>query len=297
VPEGPRLDFQAGKRAAAIAVATEVPMTWLRNSLSVLGVATLCGLVTAGCEDNTSMLFIKGVLATEVTNCVAKPESAAVIRTGGRLDVSLANGYVAALLVGSQLTQRGSREQLRTETARLTLEGAEVTLNDGRGNLLDIGTNPFTTLGTGFVDPAGGTQPGFGAIFVDVIPAAVKDALLASLGGEGVVQAKIRVFGTTLGGQSIESGDYTYSIEVCNGCLINYPVTADSSGGVGDYECGGTAAASTETLCGLGQDLMAPCTLCAGASEACLHPCSNCSLRDELVAAGRCTDSMDPGCP
>jgi hypothetical protein len=70
--------------------------------------------------DNASMLFIKGVLAIEATNCAAKPEAAATLRAGGRLDVSLANGYVAALLVGSQLTQRGSREQLRTETARLT---------------------------------------------------------------------------------------------------------------------------------------------------------------------------------
>jgi hypothetical protein len=275
-------------------------MTWLRNSLSVLSVATLCGLVTAGCEDNASMLFIKGVLAIEATNCVAKPESAATLRSGGRLDVALAkgSGYRAALLVGSQLTQRGSREQLRTETARLTLEGAEVTLNDATGNLLNIGANnPFTTLGTGFVDPAGGTQPGFGAIFVDVIPAGVLDGVASSLGGQGVVQAKIRVFGTTLGGQEIESGDYTYSIDVCNGCLISYPVNADSSQGLGDYECGGTVAASTETLCGLGQDQATPCTLCAGAYDVCLHPCSNCSVLSNPANVGKCMNPVKPaGC-
>jgi hypothetical protein len=240
------------------------------------------------------MLFIKGVLAIETTNCVAKPESAGTLRAGGRLDISLANGYVAALLVGSQLTQRGSREQLRTETARLVLEGAEVTLNDAAGNPLNIGTNnPFTTLGTGFVDPAGGTQPGFGAIFVDVIPAGVMGGVKTALPSGGVVQAKIRVFGTTLGNQSIESGEYTYSIEVCNGCLVQYPATADVSGGMGDFTCGGTAAANTADVpCNLGQDQATPCTLCAGAYDVCLHPCNNCAVRantanDAICAAGK----------
>lgn len=273
-------------------------MTWLRSSLSVLGVTAWCGLVATGCEDNASMLFIKGVLAIETTNCVAKPESAGTLRAGGRLDTSLARGYVAALLVGSQLTQRGSREQLRTETARLVLEGAEVTLNNAAGTPLDIGTNnPFTTLGTGFVDPAGGTTPGFGAIFVDVIPAGVMTSVSNALpGGQGVVQAKIRVFGTTLGNQSIESGDYTYSIEVCNGCLIQYPATADVSGGSGDFTCGGTTANNTDGPCNLGQDEVTPCTLCAGAAEVCLHPCNNCSVRANPANDANCQAAKPAAC-
>jgi hypothetical protein len=267
-------------------------MTWLRNSLSVLGVAALCGVVAPGCEDNASMLFIKGVLAIETTNCVAKPESAGTLKAGGRLDTSLANGYVAALLVGSQLTQRGSREQLRTETARLMLEGAEVTLSDASGAPLDIGTNPFTTLGNGFVDPAGGVQPGFGTIFVELIPASVMQAVSGALpGGRGVVRAKMRVFGTTLGGQPVESGDYTYSIEVCNGCLIEYPTTSDTSNG-GDYVCGGPPKSTAVEVCAIGQDQVTPCALCAGAYEICLHPCANCSVRANLTCS-----APEPACP
>lgn len=230
------------------------------------------------------MLFIKGVLAIETTNCVAKPESAGILRAVGRLDTSLANGYVAALLVGSQLTQRGSREQLRTETARLMLEGAEVTLTDGYGTPLDIGTNPFTTLGNGFVDPAGGTQPGFGTIFVELIPATVMSAVSEALpGGSGVVRAKVRVFGTTLGGQPLESGDYVYSIEICNGCLIDYPTGSDLSKGLGDFECGGPPSSNAAEVCAIGQDLSVPCTLCAGAYDICKHPCANCSVRANLT--------------
>ncbi|HWA77559.1 MAG TPA: hypothetical protein VG937_34720 [Polyangiaceae bacterium] len=273
-------------------------MTWLRNSLSVLSIAALTSLAASGCEENESMLFIKGVLAIETTNCVAKPESGGTLKAFGRVDTSLANGYVAALLVGSQLTQRGSREQLRTETARLTLEGAEITLNDAAGNPLPIGTNPFTSSGTGFVDPAGGTQPGFGAIFVEVIPAGIMPDVATALGGGGVVQAKIRVFGTTLGGQAIESGDYTFSVEVCNGCLISYPTSADSSQPGQDFECGmATSTSSTDTICAIGQDQVTPCTLCSGASDVCLHPCSNCAVRANPANSARCMNSPMPECP
>lgn len=272
-------------------------MTWLRNSLSVLGVAAWCGLVAPGCEDNASMLFIKGVLAIETTNCVAKPESGGTLKAGGRLDTSLANGYVAALLVGSQLTQRGSREQLRTETARLMLEGAEVTLTDATGALLDIGTNPFTTLGNGFVDPAGGTQPGFGTIFVELIPASLMQAVSEQLPrGSGVVRATMRVFGTTLGGQPVESGDYTYSIEVCNGCLIQYPTTSDQSNGMGDFECSGPPPSTSIQVCAIGQDQPVPCALCAGAYDVCLHPCANCSVRSNPANDMKCAAPM-PVCP
>lgn len=275
-------------------------MTWLRNSLPVLGVAALCSLAAPGCEDNASMLFIKGVLAIETTNCVAKPESSGTLRAFGRVDTSFPGGYVAALLVGSQLTQRGSREQLRTETARLTLEGAEVTLNDTAGNPLDIGTNnPFTTLGTGFVDPAGGTQPGFGAIFVDVIPGGIVDDVARALNGRGVVQAKIRVFGTTLGGEDIESGEYTFSIEVCNGCLISYPAAADSSLAGEDYECGAIVASSTsDTVCALGQDEVTSCSLCSGSSDVCMHPCLNCAVRANPANEAKCPNTPKPmTCP
>jgi hypothetical protein len=274
-------------------------MHWLRNSLSVLGVAGACALVAPGCQDNESMLFIVGVLAVETTNCLAKPERGATLRAGGALDTSLASGYRAALLVGSQLTQRGSREQLRTETARLSLEGAEVTLNDAAGAPLDIGTaNPFSTLGTGFVDPAGGTDPGFGVIFVDVIPGAISDKVAQSLPkGDGIIVAKIRAFGTTLGGQEVESGDYTFPLRICNGCLVSYPNSANSAAVGDEYLCQATAATAAATpVCFLGQDVPVPCTMCSGALEVCLHPCSNCSIRKDMSNDTKCMGAAPAEC-
>ncbi|MGC4090750.1 MAG: hypothetical protein QM756_23335 [Polyangiaceae bacterium] len=188
-------------------------MTWLRKTTCALGFTTICGLTASSCADNESMLFIEGVLAIEATDCVAKPESGALLRAAGRLNLSLSSSYRAAMLVGSQLTQRGSREQLRTETARLVLKGADITLQDAYARDLNLGANPnpFSTLGSGFVNPAGGTDPGFGTIIVDIIPAALAPSVAANLQG-GLVLAKIKVFGETLGGQKVESGEFLYPI-------------------------------------------------------------------------------------
>jgi hypothetical protein len=244
------------------------------------------------------MLFIMGVLAVETSSCVAKPERGATMRAAGTLDTAIAgtSGYRAALMVGSQLTTRGSREQLRTETARLVLEGAEVTLTDSSDALLPLPINPFSTVGTGFVDPAAGTEPGLGAIFVDVIPASISQAVSAALPqGDGIVIAKIRVFGTTLGNQAVESGDFVYPIHVCNGCLVAYPVGTLQPGMGGLPECTLVPATTTAvTACFLGQDMPVPCTVCAGSNEVCLRPCENCSIRANPDNAGLCMGTSPP---
>ncbi|HET9933888.1 MAG TPA: hypothetical protein VFQ35_24455 [Polyangiaceae bacterium] len=269
-------------------------MTWLRKFTGALGLVTLGALCVPGCADNNSMLFIEGVLAVEASDCIAKAESGALIREGGTLDLSLRSGYRAALLVGSQLTQRGSREQLRTETARLVLKGADITLQDAYGRNLDLGgnPNPFSTIGTGFVNPAAGTEPGLGVIFVDVIPSVLSDAVSGALNGSGLVLAKIKAFGETLGNQKVESGEFLYPIQICRGCLISYPATS-MTGAVGALTCAApTQGSSTETLCSLGQDQFVPCTQCLGI-PACSDPCQNCTYR---AGSPQCTGAAPDEC-
>jgi hypothetical protein len=273
-------------------------MSWLRKSTCALSVSALCGLAAPGCADNDSMLFVEGVLAIEATDCVARPESGALMRAAGTLDLSLRGGYRAALLVGSQLTQRGSREQLRTETARLVLKGADITLQDAYAQNLDLGgnPNPFSTIGSGFVNPAGGTDPGLGAIFVDVIPAALAASVEGGVQGSGLVLAKIKVFGETLGGQKVESGEYLYPIQICRGCLVNYPASTNT-GTVGSFSCVAPAQATESSVCQPGQDQVVPCTECAGFNAVCSDPCKNCSVRANPANAGLCASVPAPaGC-
>jgi hypothetical protein len=262
----------------------------IRTVLRALALSTLVGggaLATQGCEDNESSLFIVGVLAIEKSDCILTPEGTSILRTGGVLDLALRSNYTAGLLVGSQLTQRGSRDQLRTETARLTLRGAEVRLETSTGGVIA----EYTTVGTGFVHPAAGAEPHYGTMSVDLIPAGAPI-------GEGLLVANMRIFGDTLGGDEIESNEYSFPIRVCYGCLVSYPAeAADMTQGPGVYLCavrGEDTPVAEEQICRLGQDVGVPCSDCAAQSAVCLDPCQNCSARSTGLD---CSGSPVPNCP
>jgi hypothetical protein len=258
--------------------------------LRALALSTLVGggaLAALGCEENESSLFIVGVLAIERSDCILTPEGTSILRTDGVLDLALRSSYTAGLLVGSQLTQRGSRDQLRTETARLSLRGAEVRLASSSGGVIA----EYTTIGTGLVHPAGGAEPGYGVMSVDLIPAGAPI-------GPGLLVANIRVFGDTLGGDEIESNEFSFPIYVCNGCLVSYPAeAADMTQGPGVYLCavrGEDTPVNEDQICNLGQDVGVPCSECAAHSAVCLDPCQNCSARSTGLD---CSGSPVPTCP
>ncbi len=144
------------------------------------------------CADNNSSLFVVGVMSIDASSCLAKPDNTAVALAEGVMDVAFTSSYSAWVLVGNQLTERGSREQLRTETSRIALRGAEVTLTTLDGYTL----GNYSTVGSGFVDASAGDVPAYAAMAVNVIPSALgtTDAVLNA----GIVLAKIRVFGDTL---------------------------------------------------------------------------------------------------
>jgi hypothetical protein len=222
-----------------------------------------------GCVDNESSLFIEGVLSLSASDCLAQPDSDAEFTPQGVLDVYFSEGYVAAVQVGNQLTQQGNREKTRTETSRLRLEGAIGTVFDVNG-----GEHPFEAIATGFAHPASGTEPGLAAIFVNLVNSEMI-AALRDTEGYGMIVVRFRVYGTTLGGKEIESGDFDYPIYVCNGCLVDYPPEADDTAVTG-YQCGASAdAGSEDTICYYGQDQRFSCTACASVDDACRNPDDN----------------------
>jgi hypothetical protein len=223
------------------------------------------GLGAFGCADNESSLFIEGVLNISSSDCVARPDAEAEFISRGVLDTAFAEGYVAAVQVGNQVTQQGNREKLRTETSRIHLEGVTGSVFDVQG-----GEHEFEAIGTGFVHPAAGTEPGLAAMFVNLVNADNIDEIAAA--GDGQMVVRFRVFGRTLGGKEIESGDFDYPIEICEGCLIDYPIAANT-GTATDYECGADAPESQEVnVCHYGQDQRFPCTACSTVLDVCFDP-------------------------
>jgi hypothetical protein len=235
--------------------------------MAVLGVlAGAGGLLTGGCADNDSILFIQGVFFLEAPGCEIRPEQGALLLAGGGiLDVELSptRRYVAPLLIGNQITRRGSRDQLRTETSRIALKGAEVHVLSG-GGATEL--TAFTTLADGFVDPGSGEDAGYGQIVVTLIPAG-RDGITMPAPGEFIdTLVAVRVFGETLGGEEVESNEFRFPVTLCAGCLIFG--TTDTNGA-----CLAPADDPPEFAgCVLGQDFGIHCSQCAGNVPACEFP-------------------------
>jgi hypothetical protein len=242
----------------------------LRITRTALSTTLALAFSASGCADNESSLFIEGVLSLPSSDCVARPDPEAMFLSQGVLDYGFADGYVAAVQIGNQLTQQGNRDKLRTETSRIHLTGAKGTVYDVSG----AGTD-FEAIATGFVHPAAGTEPGLSAMFVNLVSS---DGLAAIQGGgEGTIVIRFRVYGTTLGGKDIESGDYDFPIFVCEGCLVDYPIEAlDPDAPDGVYYCGQTAESQVEEkVCYYGQDQRFPCTACTAVVDFCRDPLLN----------------------
>jgi hypothetical protein len=233
-------------------------------------------MVLPSCATNDSMIYIIGVALRQEGACAVKADLGATILAKGTLDRLFASEYVAALMVGNQIMQRGSRERVRTETSQVALKGAEVKLENTQGAEL---VPAFSAIGTGFVNASDGTDAAPAVMFASLIPSSVAGSLPA-----GTVVSKVRVFGTTLGGEDVESSELLFPIEVCDGCLVSYPASArDPAADSANYQCKLTAtdttaatSADTTTLpCELGIDFPVPCTACSGLFPACVSPANN----------------------
>jgi hypothetical protein len=237
-----------------------------------------------GCATNDSMMYIVGVALRRSGACSVKPELSGTLLSKGVMDRTFATEYVAGLIVGSQLTQRGSRERVRTETSKVALKGAEVKLENAQGAEL---VPSFSSIGTGFVDASDGEDAAPAAMFATLIPASVAPSL-----PRGTVVVKVRVFGTTLGGEDVESAELLFPIEVCDGCLVSFPASARDPALSGtDYQCKQASdtntvpTSDTDSPCSLGIDFPVACTACSSLYAACQSPTTNCAYTPDACTA------------
>lgn len=219
------------------------------RTLLSMALGALLGLPCLfGCADNRSTLFIAGVLAkTEDCTVTFDPGQARIGR--GLMDRQFAGSYTPPLLVGNQMVPQGNNNQLRTETSRITLEGAEVRLTEVESG---AEVRAFTTPISGVVNPTPATAPGFYGAHVMLIPPAGAGGAVA----DGEYVAQVRVYGVTLGGQDVESGEFRFPIEVCTGCSIFF--SSDSIAAGACVPGSGTPVGS----CRPGEDGPTDCTVC-----------------------------------
>jgi hypothetical protein len=237
------------------------------------GVSLLCGgvAVMSACKHNDSTLFVQSVLAAQPVSAGAQcsftsdPTQAHI--SSGALDIGFRTEYDPTYLIGNQSVPEVNSQQLQTETDIITVQGAIVRITDAAGNQL----NTFTRLAAATVYPSSGSVPGYSPITVTTIDSTTimnNANLLANTanGGHTRLVTYVKFFGQTLGGNSIESEEFEFPVDVCLGCLVQF-TGADDDPNFAQPNCeraaGNTATSSSlPSPCVQGQDFGVDCSLC-----------------------------------
>jgi len=235
--------------------------------LALLAAVATGGTVVSACVHDDSTIFVDEVLAPQLvtagTTCAWTADPTQPHLTSGVLDVALTGEYVAEFLVGNQVVPAGNPNQPQTETSFVEIQGAVVTINDSQGNQLTSYTQPASIA----IPPSSGTTPGYSPISLRIIDQATVQKLAVSYGSVAPVVTFARFYGQTLGGESVESNNFEFPVEVCNGCLISFSA-ADISPRFEAPNCVGnsTGASTTATAspCVPGQDFAIDCSACQG---------------------------------
>ena len=232
----------------------------LGHCLAAGGVLAAAIGVTSACTHDDSSFYITNVLfPTPVTvgqSCTfsADPNQAHILGPG-TMDVGLGRfEYAPVFLVANQLTPEQNQQQLQTETSIINVQGAVVRITDAAGNQL----NTFTTQTSTTVLPASGSIPGYASVSTTIVDANTSRSLNVKLGEQVSLVTYTKFFGHTLGGNYIESNEYSFPVDVCNGCLVLFSSTdINTSPGYAVPNClqnGTGTSASLPVPCFVGQD-------------------------------------------
>lgn len=183
----------------------------MKTRFTSLVFAMVLMVLTTGCSDTYSTLFIRQVQQPDPDDdCNVSNDSSAAVKLSGTLDRAVEDGYMAHVLVGNQMIPRANNNLLRPETGRIQLYEMEIEVFDFTGASVAFFAAPIS----GFADIATSTLPGYGLVQTSILPPAVAAAIDTSAGAASVV-ARMRVFGTTLGGLEVDSAPWDFPMTIC----------------------------------------------------------------------------------
>jgi len=235
---------------------------------------------TTACVHDDSTIFVFDVLAPqEVSNgqlCVYTTDTTQPYISSGVADIDFIDGYTPEYLVGNQMVPQGNPSTPQDETSYVQIQGAVVRITDSSGNQLTT----FTRLTSGTIPPLNGTTPSFepiGVLTIDHDTLFSQEVLSVVAPTpptpRGIVRlvTYVRFFGTTTGGDSVESGEFEFPVDVCKGCLISFapqdidPAYEAPNCALADMVSNGTSSTTVSALpipCTPGQDIPIDCSQC-----------------------------------
>jgi hypothetical protein len=235
------------------------------RALSTAATAAIGGSIIPACAHNDASLFIRHVMAPPASTngaCTYQSDPAQPFLSAGLVDAALTTSYSPTVLVGNQMIPSGQADQVRAETARVTVQGAFVKIVDPSNGAV-VMDNTVLTATT--IDPGTGTQPNWAPVGVTMMnQQALAHFDPGTVGAPSkVAVAYIKVYGQTLGGQSVETNEFQFPIYVCHGCLVVFPAGAEVNNAcAGSVSSTTTSSSNVAVPCALGQDQPAECTLC-----------------------------------
>jgi hypothetical protein len=237
------------------------------------------GIAVSACTHDDSTIFIRNALAPQlVTNgqaCLFTTDPTQPYISTGTLDIDFSYGYGATFLVGNQLVPQGDPSSPKTETSYVNIQGATVRTTDAAGKALP-GTPTFTRLTSATIAPSAGTTVSYEPISITLIGGTtIQDLIMAGQlpdvppAGQPLRATRgirlityVRFFGTTLGGQYVESNEFEYPVDICRGCLIQF-APQDIKPGCSVPNCFGMGmGGSLPVPCRRGHDLPIDCSQC-----------------------------------
>lgn len=204
--------------------------------LPVLAVSLLA-LVGRGCADYTPEIWISAnrVLPASCNVSVAMATSGAQ-RARGVLDVYLTQRYLMFPSFQSTLQSSGSvgfqgggtgggLSGSNWEGNRVALNRAEIRYDGPDG----IGV-PLPSVRTisisGTVEPGGIAIAEFEAIPPELGAILAQSPLLQGRGDSYQINIRLRVFGETSAGNKVDSNEFVFPVDICQGCLVFTPTEA-----------------------------------------------------------------------
>lgn len=177
------------------------------HSLATLSFLALGASLAGGCVDNNATLFIDHVLGQDGQSdeCDVDPQGE-FFRSRGYFDPKGDRSLIEIVSIGNQLVPLGNNDTLKAETSRIQIEWAHMTF-EGPTAIDAIDQNL-----SGTINPDASTNPGFMSIGIEIIPGGNRLDL-----EDGEYLVNIVVHGTTLGGQKLESGTFSFPVRVANG--------------------------------------------------------------------------------
>ena len=245
----------------------------------------LATIALGGCSENDpQVIFITGNQKVDSeTQCKLQSTGLVTFTPFGYMDVSLTNTYLLfpsliTKLEDTTVVTGNSAQQLVLNTSTIQIVGARVSydlpLDPTTGTGLGYTANPLNPgvalssadpiesagLQDSYVFTTGSlsSEEGNGLVALEAVPPYIGEILknapsLQDRFSSAQILVRVTVEGVMMDGTKVHSNEFVYPINVCNGCLVYYPV-ADCTNLDQDPEI--------ETPCFPGQDEAVDCRLC-----------------------------------